>query len=207
MGQSVIKTHRVAGQRYDPCGYLAEEDSDGLPIPLNSSNPDHRILIEQCISEFGLKYRDEPGLSIIIPFPRVDSEQISKEQVLMAIVHNYFHPIIEGRLEVTVDDGDDDGQIVDADAIDDITASLPLDASGERSSESYLRLFRMCREATSLAHVELSSPPLNVPGYPDRDRIEEMRRNYDRGDLLAFRVRANVKRQGADRNAPTSFRL
>ena len=207
MGQSVLKKHHVEEQRYAPYGYFAELDSEGLPVPLNSSKPEHRAFIDQCITDFDLRLREESGLSIIVPFPRVDSEQISKEQVLMAVVHNYFYPITTGRLEVTVNDGDDDGETVNADTVDDVAASLPLDTSGERSSESYRRLFQMCREAASIEHVELSSPPLNVQGYPDRDRIVEMRRQYDRGDLLAFRVRTVVKRQGDNHNLPTAFRL
>ncbi len=196
MGQAVLKKHTLEGERYAPYGFFAELDGDELPVPLRLSQPEHRGFIEQCISDFDLRFRErsESGLSIVIPFPRVDSDQISKEQTLLAVIHNYFHPIIAGRLEVAVGDGVGEERVVTADSIDAITESLPLESSGERSRESYLRLFRMCREATSIRHVELGSPPLNKTDYAERDKIVRMKGAYDRGDLLAFRVGASVQR-------------
>ena len=105
MGQCILDPHNVDEERCAPYGYFAEETADGLPVPLRSSEPSHRDLIEQCIADFDLRYRDQSGLSVIIPFPKVESDGISKEQVLAAVVHNYFYPILQERLIVAVDDG------------------------------------------------------------------------------------------------------
>lgn len=149
MGQSVLTKHTIDGHRYAPYGFFAELDEYGLPLPLRMSEPTHRPFIEQCIMDFDLRLRDGAGLSVIVPFPRVGEEQqIGKEQVLAAVTHNYFYPILAGRLKVVVDEGGDTDPIeVNADTIDDVLIHLPLEGSGERSQESYRRLFEMCREA------------------------------------------------------------
>ncbi len=206
MGQSVLRKHTIEGKRYAPYGYFAETDSEGFSRPLRFSKESHRPIIEQCLVDFDLRLRDQSGLSVVIPFPRVEGEQISKERVLAAVIHNYFYPIIQRRLEVTVDDRGDE-ETISADTIDDVAERLPLDTSGERSRGGYLRLFRMCRESEQVEHVELNSLPRNMQDYSDRERVAEMRRQYESGGLLAFRVHTSVKRRGSGRDESTSFRL
>ncbi len=212
MGQSVLTKHTIDGHRYAPYGFFAETE-DGLPVPLRMSEPAHRPFIERCIADFGLRMRSSSGLSVVIPFPRVEEEdqQISKERLLAAATHNYYYPIIAGRLEVIVDDGEDTEPIeVNADTIDDVLTHLRLEDSGERSQESYRRLFEMCREAAlnpDYKHIELSAPPRNVPGYQHRDQLAGLRSRYDAGELLAFRAGMTVERKNANRKQRTSFCL
>ena len=210
MGQSVLTKHTIDGHRYAPYGFFAEEDEHGLPLPLRLSEPAHRPFIEQCMADFGLRFRGESGLSVVIPFPRVDeAEQISKEQVLHSITRNYFYPIIAGRLVVIVDEGDDGDQVVvNEDTIDEVLAQLPLESSGERSMESYRRLFDMCRTALDPAssHIELSTPPRNVQGYVHRTELASLRSRYGSGELLAFRIGTTVQRKDEERRK-TSFRM
>ncbi len=210
MGQSVLTKHTIEGHRYAPYGFFAEEDEQGLPVPLRMSESAHRSFVEQCIADFGLRFREEPGLSVIVPFPRVDEEeQISREQVLHAVTHNYFYAIIAGRLKVIVDEGEDTEPVeVNADTIDEVLTRLPLESSGERSQESYRRLFEMCRTALDPAyrHMELSTPPRNAQGYTHRAELAELRSRYDSGELLAFRVGMTVERKNEPKRK-TSFRL
>lgn len=208
MGQTVLTKHNVDGQRYDPYGYFGEEDAHGLKLPLRLSNPAHRPFIEQCVADFDLRFRDEPGLSVIIPFPRVDADPpIDRHRIIEAVVHNYFYPIIAGRLEVTVDDGDADSTEVTANTIDDVLVHLPLEDGGERSVGSYQRLFEMCREASALSHIELRSPPRNVASYEHHEMLARLRSRYESGEMLAFRVGMSVERKETGRKEPTSFRL
>ena len=211
MGQAVLTKHNIDGQRYDPYGYFGEEDEGGLMLPLRSSNPAHRTFIQQCIADFDLRLRDEPGLSVIIPFPRVDADPpIDRQRIIEAVVHNYFYPIIAGRLEVTVDDGDADFTEVTADTIDDVLARLPLEDGGERSVGSYQRLFEMCREAAALSdheHIALRSPPRNVASYEHHEMLAGLRSRHENGEMLAFRIGMSVERKETGRKEPTSFRL
>ena len=209
MGQTVLTKHNVEDQRYAPYGYFAEVDNE-LAVPLRMSEPAHRAFIEQCIADFGLRFRNEPGLSVIIPFPRVDGDlPIDRRQILAAVVHNYFYPIIAGRLEVVVDEGEDVSTEVTADTIDDVLSHLELDDSGERSTGSYRRLFEMCRNGaiqSERAHIELKSPPQNKATYQHHKEITDLRRRYEEGELLAFRIGTTVERKEKIKE-PTTFRL
>ena len=85
LGQAVLNKHTVEGKRYPPYGYFAIHDEQDFPCPLTTTNPEHRPLIRQCINDdFDLRYRSSPGLSVIIPFPRVgnraDDSVIDKAQ-------------------------------------------------------------------------------------------------------------------------------
>ena len=212
MGQAVLTNHKVDDRRYDPYGYFGEEDERGLMLPLTLSNPAHRSVIEQCVADFDLRFRDKSGLSVIVPFPRVDEDPpIDQRQILAALVHNYFHPIIEGRLEATVDEGAAVTEVT-ADTIDDVLAHLPLEDDGERSMVSYQRLFEMCRDAATLPdreHVKLNSPPRNAPTYKHHEMLAGLRSRHENGEMLAFRVGMEVERKGEGHRdkEPTSFRL
>ena len=211
MGQSVLQKHTIDEQRYPPYGYYAEMDAEDLAVPLRVSEPTHRPVIEQCIADFGLQFRDELGLSVIIPFPRVDEESpLDRSEILAAVVHNYFYPIIAGKLEVTVDDGTDFTEVT-GDTIDEVLRHLPLDTSGEQSAESYSLLFAMCREAATLPDrefIELSAPPQLGDRYEHRAAILDMRNRFEEDDLLAFRIVTEVQRKNDDQpSTATSFRL
>lgn len=210
MGQTVLTKHNVDGQRYAPYGYFGEID-DGLAVPLHTSEPSHRAFIRQCINDFGLRFRDEPGLSIIVPFPRTDGDPpITEPEVLAAVIHNYFYPIIAGRLEVIVDEGNNSSISVTADTIDDVLSHLDLDDSGERSVGSYQRLFDICRSRAvrpEQPHVELRSAPVNRASYPHYSELTALRERYENGDLLAFRIWTTVERKEPNKRELTSFRL
>ena len=211
MGQTVLTKHHVDGQRYAPYGYFGVVDEHSLALPLRMSEPSHRPFIQECIRDFGLQFRDGPGLSVIIPFPRVDEDPpIERVKVLEAIVHNYFYPIIAGRLEVVVNEGGgSESTEVTAETIDDVLGGLDLEDSGERSVGSYRRLFTMCRERAihpELPHIELRSPPQSRQGYEHHKEVSDLRRRYEDSELLAFRIGMTIESKDKSKER-TSFRL
>lgn len=213
MGQTVLTKHNVDGQRYAPYGYFAEMDDD-FAVPLRMSEPSHQAFIRQCISDFDLRFRDQSGLSVVIPFPRTDGDlPIDRAQILAAVMHNYFYPIIAGWLIVTVDEGIDSESVeVAADTIDDVLSRLNLEDGGERSMSSYQRLFEMCRTKAvwpERTHINLNSPPQNKPAYEHYNELFDLRSRYESGETLAFRISTAVERKGESPAGPerTSFRL
>ena len=221
MGQTVLSKHSINGQRYDPIGYFAVTGDDGLPLPLRTSEPEQRLFIEQCIADFDLQFRSSSGLSVVIPFPRIggtltianedyDDAGISRDELLAAVVHNYFYPIIAGNLEVIIDSGDGTApMLVAKDTIDGIVKQLPLPATGEHSSESYRRLFDMCR--ASLRCTDEDYEVLDAPPSANRDRYDvnqlaAWRNRYQAGEMLAFRIGTVVQRRGGE-SQDTTLRL
>ena len=216
MGEAILDKHTIAGQRYEPYGYFALPNDDGPALPLRMTEPERQPFIEECIADFGLQFRSEPGLSIIIPFPKVgrvnpgdddnddDGAGLNRAELLGAVIRNYFYPIIAGRLEVVVDDGAgaDAVVVVNGDTIDQVVAELDLPESGEWSLPSYRRLFAMCRASLERADGEyevLPAPPSGNRERYDAGRLDDWGRRYQSGELLAFRVRSDVVRRGRER--------
>ena len=215
MGQSVLTKHTIWGQRYAPYGRLAIAGADGLQLPLRRSQPEHQPFIDQCIDDFGLQFRNEPGLSIIIPFPRVgggDDDGISPSDLLAAIARNYFYPVISGRLIITLDAGDGSPPVVlDTDTIDGINADPDGNAKGEQSADSYRKLFAMCRECITLPEPGYHHLPALPSGNTDADAaisetLVNLRPRYENGELLAFHIGAKVQRK-KEKPIDTSYRL
>lgn len=212
MGQSVLKQHAIDGQHYAPYGYFATFAADGFQLPLIHSNREHTAITDGCIQDFGLQYRGEPGLSVIIPFPRIDGEEmrIETSKMLAAVVHNYFYPIISRRLEVTLDEGDGSPPIeITADTIQDALDEANLEESGERSPEAYRSLFRMTRQCLQLPkreYIDVHIRDIANMGDEGRLNIANLRRKYNAYELLAFRVSTDVQRKNGAREK-SEFRL
>jgi hypothetical protein len=115
LGQSVLKTHVLDGQRIYPYGFFARfEKRSGLPLPLEEP-----MLLERFADDFGV-HRREPGLSIVVPYYRDD--ELSAERILQSVVEQYFYPILRGDLVVDVGDGTS-VQRIDAGTIETLTSA------------------------------------------------------------------------------------
>lgn len=96
MGQSVLKTHVIDGHRFYPYGFFGRFERS-FPIPIEDPE-----LIETFARDFLLQ-REEPGLSIVVPFPR--EADLALDAIVRSAVQQYFYPITRGDLVVTVEDG------------------------------------------------------------------------------------------------------
>ena len=217
MGQSVLTKHTLHAsngeglQRFAPYGYFCEMPGE-IQEPLRTSDVSHEPFIKQCIEDFDLRYRDEPGLSVVVLFPRTDGvPPLDKNRILTAVVHNYFYPILAGWLQVTVDDGGaSEPTAVTGGTIDDVVAQLNLAGAGEQSADSYLNLFAMCRDWAlhpEKNHTELSSPPRNDSSYSHFTDITSLQTRFEAGEVLPFRIWTKVQKKGSDSEEASSFRL
>ena len=213
-GQAVAGSHQVNGNRFHSYGYFSiPGEPPGPSMPLLRSDESHRPYIDQCIADFRLRLRDKPGLSVIVPFPRVmpggpiDDEEVDgviTEQLLKAAVLNYFHPIINGRLIITVDSGNSPEVVINADTIDGVTESLNFSGQGEDSAKAYRKLFDLCRTSVGLPQKNYIS--LQSPRLPEQE-LEAMRARYNAGELLAFDVRSEVREKPAKIRKGTHFSI
>ena len=214
MGQAVLKKHTLDGTRFAPYGYFGATEGQGpdeLIVPLRGSDPVHARFIEQAIADFDLQYRERPGLSVIVLFPRTDEDSAVDSRTLIAeVIRNYFYPIIGGRLEAEIDEGVGSSPTrVTEDTIDDLLGDLYLEEAGEQSMEGYRRLFEMCREKLTLpddAYLDLNSPPRSKGQYQHRAEIEELRDRYRMGERLGFRIGTTVQRKN-EPDEPTQFHV
>jgi hypothetical protein len=82
------------GEKFKRIAYWCRE-KDGMPLPTLDTTE-----IDRFSRAFSLKRKDEPGLSLILPFPQ-DHEP---DQALKVVLGEFFFPIARGRLVVHVDD-------------------------------------------------------------------------------------------------------
>ncbi|RME54817.1 MAG: hypothetical protein D6795_03780, partial [Deltaproteobacteria bacterium] len=95
MGQAVLRIHRIGADRYHPYGHFARFEDD---FPMPSTEP---RLCEAFVRSFGLRRRGG-GLSIVVPYP---DEEIKVNEIVEAVLRHYFSPLLMGRLEVEITEG------------------------------------------------------------------------------------------------------
>lgn len=96
-GQAALKFHRVPGHegQFDAYGLFSPADLSEWPRPFQDTEAD------QFIGDFGLTRDDEPGLSMIVPYP---SKALTADRLTAAAIEHCFHQILSGRLVVEIDD-------------------------------------------------------------------------------------------------------
>lgn len=98
MAQAILRAHYVGNRCYQDGWFGIKDEGKGvLPV-------EDRANQERFCNTFGLVRKDEPGLSLVIPFLH---DEIVAEEVITAVLRGYFLPILTGELEVTVKAGKD----------------------------------------------------------------------------------------------------
>lgn len=94
MGQAITKIHRINGVEFVPEAYFHDRTRGGeLQLPFSPPNP----VIEQFTNDFRLARKNDPGLSIVIPYPR---DTLEPEGVLRSVIVHFFVPILKRELIV-----------------------------------------------------------------------------------------------------------
>jgi hypothetical protein len=184
LGQSVLKTHVLDGERIYPYGFFARfETPDGLPLPIEEP-----ILLNRFADDFGV-HRIEPGLSIVVPYYRDD--ELSVERLTASVVRQYFHPILRGDLVVEIVD-DARSQRIDAETIDTI-------AETDANTARLCALTRWSLAQSDATRIVLPERGASAPKWEDSvlDQLQlaELRARFAAGERLAFRVPLLVKRK------------
>jgi hypothetical protein len=193
MGQTVLKVHKVKRDRFPPYGYYSRIDDDDFSMPLGDARA-----IRRFRNDFGLTRDREPGLSLVIPYPKRD-ELAPPELARAAIVH-YFYPILAGSLVIEIVDGDD-VHLVSRETIDDLARRMDWSQT-DTSAASLKKQFELARWSIALPvaqHIALVPPPDDeAPEWNESlfagDDLRLIRTRYDAGDRIALRVPVKIHR-------------
>jgi hypothetical protein len=196
LGQTVLKTHVRDGKRFAPYGFFANVGRDHFPHAIDDAEG-----ISGFIADFGLQ-RDEPGLSIVVPFYREDD--LRRDAIVASVIRQYFYPITRGDLAVTVEENGRSetitGRTIEKEAAD----------------PSLSRLCALARWSIALPEEEwVDLPePVGAPKWRDPESeggpslalgMTRLRERFERGDRVAFRVNVAVKRKRT--RTPSFFRV
>ena len=190
MGKSVLKSHWL-GNQYCQDGYFGILPPNGgqLVMPLTDGPA-----LDSLARIFDLQRGNEPGLSLVIPWPDND---ITDKAIIRSVLLDYFFPIIAGQLEVIVE-----------------TPSFKtmLDASTMRAEVNRLdpAIAGDLRPLIALAewarHLEDQQKTLIHRPNPDRgwkwsedlleaDQLLSLRAAFSTGERIAIRVPVTVRKK------------
>lgn len=194
MGQSVLKIHTASGNRYCPYGFFANTDKDEFQRPFDDADVLHRFR-----TDFQLERRDEPGLSVVVPFP--DRDEIDPNHMIRSAILHYFYPIIRRELVVDVSGGGNNVRI-DSASIDSIASNM--NWSDTTTTSSLLQnLFALVRRSVSTPENSLLVlPEPNPPRAPDWNTgrftpeiTAAIKAQFAANGLLAIRVPVTVRQK------------
>jgi hypothetical protein len=99
MGRAILKSHELGDHRFVPDGYFGVRQENGLTLPVTREE-----VLKPFCDTFQLERSTKPGLSIVVPW--YDTDGITPEALLEAVVRGYFVPILTGDLSVVIIDPD-----------------------------------------------------------------------------------------------------
>jgi hypothetical protein len=182
MGQAVLTTHELAGQRFDSHGFFCEVAATGMQLPTSNSAE-----IATFKAAAGITRSIEPGLSIAIPYI-VDT--VTDQRLLQATLKNYFFPILLGRLTVTVGQ-----ETLDADSFEDLAQKH----GGQRFETGRLAKFIASMRAVRKGEVTPHLLPANWPttGFSVAlgEDVKALRDRYQAGECLCLRAPLLLKQK------------
>jgi hypothetical protein len=191
MGQSVLKIHKLDGKRFYPYGYFGRFDGE-FAVPVDAPE-----LVDRFCRDFQLARNEEPGLSVVIPYP---DPELTPQAIVPSIVRHYFTPIVGGDLVVEIVH---DGHTQSLDA-----ATLPRLLAGASWDDAYTyrRLVELAQWGLSLAQDRYaqSAAPLesNAPRWTNEcfatDTFSKLREQLNDGQRIAVTVPVWVKPMSAD---------
>ncbi|MEW5708191.1 MAG: hypothetical protein AB1830_04700 [Pseudomonadota bacterium] len=186
MGQSVLRIHKLDGARYYPYGYFGRFQDD-FALPVEEAG----VLGAFC-HDFAIKRGDEPGLSVVIPYPDPD---LKPEAILPSVVRHYFLPILAGDLVVEVAH-DRRTEVLDARSVLRLAESTGW-AEGPRL-QSFIELARWGLDLPEARYVRLPEPPPEAaPRWAGDASVDAalapLRAAFNNGRRVAVRVPVWVK--------------
>lgn len=214
MGRSVLAIHKIPGEpaEYVSEGYggqfLNQGTNEHWASPCNDAGE-----LKQFRDDFRLERTpQDPGLSIVLPYPK---EDISYESVFNALINQFFWEFLRGTLECIIDDGEGRTTLLDKDSIMNEIQAWPHFNDDDKSELRDRLLF--CKKADDLSpkrtpdlYYCLSKPnsytkPDIKSLFPDEQSFEEAKRKFTNNDLIAFEcpVEIGFKKTGDKRE--TSF--
>lgn len=202
MGTSVLSNHRLHGQPFLPDGWFGVRDTREERLILPVSDP---AFIAAFARGFRLERRDDPGLSIVVPW--LDPE-ITRDAILSAVLTGYFHPILRGRLSVDVATENGHADLITDKTIDTVVAVQPADVRDVAEP-----LIKLARAALGPASpIELTAPPATEAqkwtdaAIPERAQ-SQIRDKLDQGLPVSLHVPAAVRPKKRNAPLPSGFHI
>lgn len=200
MGQSVLMIHKVDSVSYIPYGYFGSFNNK-FPMPLSDES-----ILDEFRTDFNLNRKDEPGLSIVIPFPDPD---INLKALINSVARHYFYPLLAGHLVVESAYGKKQ-YVLDADKLSDYVKKQ--EAGNKSGLVPLLALARWGIDLPPESYVRLNSSPANKKLTWTESRfgeslLKKLRLKFDNFERIALEVPLSIQAQDWTKPKATAFHL
>lgn len=205
MGSCILKHHKVDDITYRPDGYFGESKDLGRGQEISVPTRDAKVL-EGFRAHFNLRRRSgQAGLSVVVPWLDEGEDGASgfaRDSILSAIFDGYYMPILEGKLEVEVEDASGSVRI-NADTFAEALASLidrvrpeQRKAKGLRRTQALVRLSEQIRGSEPLTFDLQACSPTKAEwaeGMLDPDVARRIREALAQDRLVRVRASLTVR--------------
>jgi hypothetical protein len=187
MGRTVFATHTIGHISFHPDGAWGVRRSPGS----NFVSPVNDVSVTAHFARlFGLRRESEPGLSVVVPWV---TEEVSRTELVNAVIGEYFLPLLRGELIVTVEDVEGEERL-DA-------SSVPRYESRVTSPELRARLklgqlivgggseHAVWPQHFTYAETEWVTDDRHLPD------LERLRNVLEAGDAISVRLKTTVRRK------------
>ena len=208
MGQAVLKIHKYGGGKYLSDGTWCDgqegDRDDGIPLPVERSDE-----VERFRKEWKLSRKDEPGLSVVVPY----AVDLSGKSILQAVAVNFFASILQRKLVVEVSAPDIGLVKLTEETIEAECGKIVWD--GEKSQRRHvpppIAFAKECIiKAENAAATELlgkisNRNPELLPESFDSACLETLRAEFKLGNLVAARIRLLLHKKEKGQPVEDSF--
>lgn len=188
MAQAILRAHYVGTRCYQDGWFGIKDEGKGvLPV-------EDREIQKRFCNIFRLVRKDEPGLSLIVPFLH---DEIVAEEVIAAVLRGYFFPILTDELQVTVKSDNDTMHLTSK------TLEQQLDGLDSSIRDEVKPLVTMAKWARDNRDniPELVAPPLDGALQWSEELVSEqirglVREKLQKRDKIGLRVPLMVRPRG-----------
>lgn len=187
IGQAILDHHLLNGTHYNPDGWWCNSvtsGEDALPLPFGLPRHDDKFNSENFVSAFGIRRRDEAGLSVVVPY--VDSE-MTAEAVLVSVLKNYGLSIKLGQITVEID-GDGPSQYLTKETVFDAVSGLSGDRQEQVRGEIDLASWYLSEGRDARITLVRGAASTKWDERVTDEEADRIRSKLDNGDRVTVRV-------------------
>jgi hypothetical protein len=198
MGKSLLKPHQLSSEIFGYAGYYCE---DGFK-PIEDVNT-----IMKFKEMFHIRRINEPGLSIVMPFPL---DNISCDGMKRSLLAHYFYAILTGKMKVEIGGSDSNELIINKDNLIEHVNSLSWKGTNWQNVdlESLMKFVVSAIEnrdqCVSINIANPADPEINEDSFPE---IEILRQRFRTGMSCHFKVPLEVQLDNSSAGLKTFVNL
>ena len=179
MGKSLLKSHQLNSEIFGYAGYYCGDRF----TPVDDINT-----IMKFKEMFHIRRINEPGLSIVIPFPL---DYISYDGMKRSLLAHYFYAILAGKIKVEIGRSDSNELIINKDNLIEHVNSLSWKGTNWENVdlESLMKFVVSAIEnqdrCVSINIAIPADPEINEDSFPE---LESLRQRFRMGDNCHFKI-------------------